>query len=268
MSTPEITATRRCVFCGAAGKMSGEHIWPEWISKLLPEEAAREVVTLHVADSHLGRLRSYQQRIFQMRVKGVCEPCNGGWMSRLESAVKPLIGGMLLGRRRLLHPTGQGTLAAWAVLKVMMMQHAFPREIIPVGQYAELYAVRDDRRPPHGFRVYTARVAHTEGRAEPGFFHCNGIARVTGEPITHETPAEGYLATFTVLDLLVQVFRAQESIGGDDAEWIHPRNVSPAMRRLWPEPSAFTWGAPTLTASGVAAVSGAETMRARSAAAS
>jgi hypothetical protein len=249
----------RCIFCGATDrKMSNEHVWPEWITGLLPSEVAREMVTLHFTDSHQGHVRSFPQRLFQLTVKDVCKPCNEGWMSRLEEAVKPIISGMLVGRGRELHARGQAAIAAWALLKVLVVQRSFPREsFVPTRHYAEVFAVRDEQQPPPLYRAYTGRVGWSQGRGDFGFFRMNGVQRRSGQPEDSRIPVDevdGYLATFTVLDLVVQVFR---SLDDEEVEWLHRGDLAPSMARLWPSSGTFIWPpGPSLTAAGVQAISG------------
>src|SRR5579871_3463184 len=83
---------RSCAFCPKEAKISGEHLWSDWICELFPDIrvkfrkwAAGDIdVNEWVADS------------IEHRLKVVCKPCNEGWMSTLESkhakpAMKPLI---------------------------------------------------------------------------------------------------------------------------------------------------------------------------------
>lgn len=220
-----------CVFCGATDrKMSNEHIWPTWIRELLPESVANEVVTLHFTDSHLGHVRSFRQPLFQLTVKDVCEPCNTGWMISYETAVQPVITGMLQGHGRALHE-GQARIAAWATMKALLVQRTFPRrELVPDEHYGEVYATREARRPPSLTRVYTAKAGWSKGVASPGFFRLNGIGRADAVAAGSDA-IHGYLATFSVLDLVVQVFRLHEPT---DADFVHPSEVASSVSRIWP----------------------------------
>jgi hypothetical protein len=91
-----------CVFCGASRKMSNEHLWPQWIRRLLPADFQQQGIRYDV-DTDAGRIRSFETRIFELKVKDVCKRCNEGWMSSYESDVQRVGSGMLQGNRRHLH---------------------------------------------------------------------------------------------------------------------------------------------------------------------
>jgi hypothetical protein len=160
-----------CMFCGATDrKMSNEHLWPQWIRRLLPPEAQKQGVRYDF-DTDAGRVRSFDTRLFELKVKDVCEPCNSGWMSEYETNVQHWATGMLQGRGRHLHETGQRSIAAWAALKCLVGQRLYPqREIIPADHYRAVYNLREAMRPPDGAQVFTARATWSAGTAQPGSF--------------------------------------------------------------------------------------------------
>jgi hypothetical protein len=232
--------------------MSKEHVWPQWITRLLPGDTAREMVTLHFS-THERHVRSVPQRLFQLTVKDVCKPCNEGWMSRLEAAVKPIISGMLLGRGRVLHARGQTTLATWALLKMLVVQRtSASKDLMPPDHYRELYMLRDEQHPPPLARVYTARAGWSQDRADFAFYRLNAVQLRTTPP-PQPDQIDGYLATFSVLDLVVQIFRPF----AEEGEWLHRPDLASSVAQLWPPLSSFTWPpGPALTQAGVQAISG------------
>jgi hypothetical protein len=201
-----------CIFCGATDrKMSNEHLWPQWIRRLLPPEAQKTGVRYDF-DTDAGRVRSFETRLFELKVKDVCETCNSGWMSDYETNVRHWDTGMLQGRGRDLHETGQRSIAAWAVLKCLVGQRLYPqREIIPADHYRAVYNLRDATRPPNGAQVFTARAAWSAGTAQPGFFRVNGVGLLETDDDPDEERLNGYVATLSVLDLVVQVFWPYDS---------------------------------------------------------
>jgi hypothetical protein len=54
--------------------------------------------------------------------KGVCKLCNKHWMSRLETAAKPFLEPMLLGKHVVLNLDAQRILLQWIVLKMMVWE--------------------------------------------------------------------------------------------------------------------------------------------------
>jgi hypothetical protein len=101
---------RQCIFCGnRAGNR--EHLFPAWILKKV--EPVKMVGFL----GHNKNLVIEKEWI----VKTICEPCNGGWMSKLETANTPLIGPPIDGRSKTLDQLQRMFVAAWSVKTAMMM---------------------------------------------------------------------------------------------------------------------------------------------------
>lgn len=127
-----------CVFCGSrAGRLTKEHVFPDWISDLFGREPNG---TAELIESD-GSVRPFPATVFQQQVRVVCKPCNEGWMGSLEGAVKDFLGPMLHdGQPTTLSRAQQQTLATWAVKTAIMMDQLHPNEaIIPSAQYTAFY---------------------------------------------------------------------------------------------------------------------------------
>lgn len=173
-------------------------------------------------------------------------------MSNIEERTRTLASGMLIGHRRLLHPSQQVLLGKWAVLKVLVSQRGFPDNAIPDAQYREFYERRFESDPPPGLCVSTGRVAWSRGAAPPLYYRLNWLSP-KGHDVSVKTDF-GYLATFALLDLVVQVLWFRD---GELRELKHPSDVAEEMRVIWPAIDTFAWprGA-ALTNVGLSAVSG------------
>lgn len=249
---------KSCVFCGCSDqKMSKEHLWPEWVRNLLPTSLAEQRVDYTMADSHLGEIRKIRLGLFDLTVKDVCQSCNTGWMHEIEEAMKRVTERLLLGGRRDLHSGGQATIAAWAALKMLVMSRVMPRRIVLAEDYRAIYDCRGSLQPPASMRVYTARAAWTNWQAPSGFFRVNAVGRGDLKP-SNRDQIDGYLATISVLDLVVQVFR----VYGDDSavdDFVHSPELAPSLRRIWPDSGPFVWPpGPALTTNGIRALAGGE----------
>jgi hypothetical protein len=87
--------SRACLFCGVqgTGTLTHEHVVQRWLIAhlALPPD---DLMAHAVADSRTGEL-THQLRVHSTHnfVEGrVCEDCNCGWMSTLESEAKPIFG--------------------------------------------------------------------------------------------------------------------------------------------------------------------------------
>jgi hypothetical protein len=237
--------------------MSNEHLWPRWIGELVPPEV-RDTPVSYTFETHKGEVRKFSTTLFELKVKDVCKPCNETWMSRYETNAQRWMTGMLQGRGRELHSTGQTQIAAWAVLKCLIGQRLYMDDpLVPAEHYKQIYDLRDDARPPPRPQVFTARAGWSQDAAPPGLFRVNGIGLRTDPSFPEPESVRGYMATFSVMDVVLQVFWPYDS--SPDGNFEHPTGYLPSLRRIWPVSDSFTWPpGPTLTGVGIAGLAGPE----------
>lgn len=111
MAAREREAVPRCWFCPTTdAKGSKEHIFARWLTGELGVRDVR--VTPTRTDPFGNELDSRSPRPFAGLVaRGVCEPCNNGWMSSLETHVEPVL--MAGAREGSLSGAEAETLARW-----------------------------------------------------------------------------------------------------------------------------------------------------------
>jgi hypothetical protein len=83
-----------CVFCGAEGKMTGEHVFGDWLTRI--------GLNLQPLRHGVGRLNRSLRDIgvskpFTRVVRDVCGACNNGWMSSLEGIASRVLPSLILG---------------------------------------------------------------------------------------------------------------------------------------------------------------------------
>ena len=107
-----------CVFCGATGSLSTEHVVPKWVRKGLQiSEPVKEYSgsTSTVAAAETLAIVFHE----------VCVRCNTGWMEPGNSPVGPCSGRCFWGPRREPHacldPDQQTILATWAVKTSLLL---------------------------------------------------------------------------------------------------------------------------------------------------
>ena len=59
----------------------------------------------------------------------VCQPCNNGWMSDLQTAAKPTLLGMFEGESVTLGPSSQATLMSWCTMNAICNHYASRQEV-------------------------------------------------------------------------------------------------------------------------------------------
>jgi hypothetical protein len=167
------------------------------------------------------------------QVRGVCESCNGGWMSDLENSAKPIIGPMIQGSGiRLDHPS-QYVAATWLIKTELTL--SIPNRIHRTQQseFSRDYAEFFERPAPSD--KYHVSVGAFSGEKWTTAFHFQPIVFRTkdDEPVAHaEYP---HLSTILVGNLIAQVFHAPPQA-------IASLRVSGhRLRPVWPYTEEFIW---------------------------
>lgn len=123
--SPQSAVSRTCIFCGAEGPLTNEHVWPRWAQPLLLSDDTL-IPVYHVinVDGEAPAQRSFKTRRFTETIHKVCADCNNGWMASLEERAKPLIEAMIADESLTLGQEAQGVLAAWALKTAIVLNAA------------------------------------------------------------------------------------------------------------------------------------------------
>ena len=146
-----------CIFCGAEGKMSREHVFPRWLEELFPDlgevDYLRRLVTFSTDEHHERPGPS-----FDVVVKDVCRNCNHGWMGRLEGQARPILTPMLLDEPRLLTAVEQHIAATWATKTMLTMQGANigGERVVSLERYRWFY---EHQMPLSGSHIWLCRYS-------------------------------------------------------------------------------------------------------------
>ncbi len=230
---------RKCIFCEGE-PVTREHLWPQWLTEVVPADAAIECS--HTWQRGVSEPAEFAQRPFQLTVRAVCENCNGGWMSAIESETKDLASGIIQGRARVLHKEGQRTLAVWATLKAMMFACTAPE--LPLGQGLFSSLLDDPSVPPSLTYVWVARA---DGES-PAFWSASGLA--LGEEEASGAYPPLYISTLSVNHLVVQALLNNSE---EDLALMHGGDIAAGMQQIWPlkNDTVTAAGGPSLTNRGL-----------------
>ena len=131
---------RRCVFCGSSDELSGEHLLPDWMARVLPSEDEvlhfRQIGT----DPATAATREWSRRPFQEKTNTLCRPCNNQWLSDLERRVAPVLTPLLRHQPSRLGTPQQSVLSAWALKTCLVLQGREP--IAPASHFSHLRSTR------------------------------------------------------------------------------------------------------------------------------
>jgi hypothetical protein len=169
-----------CIFCGAA-ETTEEHIVADWVLRafLKSKKAETGFSGSHV-DGDEWRLTAGEA---VTTAKVVCQPCNNGWLSRLDEAaadaLKPLVHGQTSVA---LNADAQSAVSAW------IFKCALIFDVSQSGEHGSLSTLRGafarDRLAPPGTTIYA-------GPAPPTPFTIDGIPEVAGLLMFGVRPTSG-----------------------------------------------------------------------------
>jgi hypothetical protein len=126
-----------CVFCERDGKLTREHVWPQWVRSYLDHPAGAGTETRTIIRPSGTEEHSYKTRPANVVVKSLCEDCNNGWMSELEDRAKPVL----------------------LPIKTALVAGSEFNPPIPREFYTEFY---ETRAPVGKVRVWIGRTPHLE----------------------------------------------------------------------------------------------------------
>lgn len=187
---------RLCIFCGARAD-SKEHIFPDWINRLiLTDEFEGMAFTIERGELVERRTHRTNQAAGD-RARIVCRRCNNGWLSDLEGKAQELLSPLMLGEPTTLNAGQQLLAAEWAAKTAMVgetIQYAgnsFSQE--------DRDLMREQHRPPLRARVSIAAYAMDEPVA-------TRYARGLGKVVRNGTPIMDFHShTIQVMHLVLSV---------------------------------------------------------------
>lgn len=155
--------TKTCGFCGCGFRtVSQEHLWPEWIRKIVIETRGEEGKRYLVEHERHGTTTRFQSTKLATKIGMPCQTCNNGWMSRLENSVKPFMSGMVFpGHKTLLDEDRRRHLARWAV-KTAMVFEFFKEDGLFYFTPEDRRAFMESTQPPNDVWVWLGKYDATK----------------------------------------------------------------------------------------------------------
>jgi hypothetical protein len=240
------TRIKACIFCGRTD-LSEEHIWPQWSHPILrksPSSKAYIQKKWKTSDynQHIRGETFHRERptdIFKLSLKVVCKKhCNNGWMSRLETAVKPFLLPLISGTRAILDNYRQEQVATWIAMKLLTCEFSDPEDIATPEIERSLLMGR--RKPPDVMGIWIARCStpgwtntYWRQAATLGWAPLGTLPDLSGGPLPKNTQSQ----TFVIGELFVQA--VSSTVPG--LEFHTPPHVARSMRQIWPFKASFLW---------------------------
>src|SRR5262249_22328352 len=115
-----------------------------WISEFLLGPPRKNRLQATQTGLSKQRVHSYKAPALNHKARVVCEGCNHGWMSDIESTACDVLKPMMVGRPFVLDTEQQVAIRAWIVLRAMILERAAAeKQAVPFYTQAERIAFAD-----------------------------------------------------------------------------------------------------------------------------
>jgi hypothetical protein len=94
--TAIMASKRVCAFCPQSAKLTGEHLYAEWIDTLVTTTTRRYDFTDLGPDNRV--VRRFSGLHLDRKFKCVCDDCNNGWMSDIDNEARNILKDVILYR--------------------------------------------------------------------------------------------------------------------------------------------------------------------------
>lgn len=225
-----------CAFCPFFGELTKEDALPQWIGRLIHRhmppkgrwEATRVAVRAEtVTNNHTKPVGNPSST----KLKIACRGCNNEWMSRIETAVRPILEPMILDTPTIIDASGQRTLAIWLTKTALVHELITPETAVATDNDRRWFG--QEREPFPGSEMWFARY---EGEIGSVFYFRRTITlEKIGDP---SFPVEAHAQLFTLVagSVVLQAVipkRPQLAYFG--------RRPRPSAVRFWPASDEVGW---------------------------
>src|SRR5438093_593692 len=112
----------QCAFCNQAAKLSGEHVWSDWIGELL--HPLVKTFYFDRWDTSTGKTIRWRKPKLNEKTNVVCKTCNNVWMSSIEGNAKNTLSWIIRdGAPVSLLPRGIASFATFAFKCAVIANH-------------------------------------------------------------------------------------------------------------------------------------------------
>lgn len=156
-----------CLFCKhefttspSPHERTKEHIFGDWTTPFLKNPSGPGTQIRWEETRESRERTSYPAHPAQQTVQGVCQECNSGWLSRIQTAAKPLLLPALKSRKRRSYgESGQEALGVWAFRAGLMAGIRGGPAAIPESRLHDFY---ESRKPPELCRIWIAATPYRQ----------------------------------------------------------------------------------------------------------
>ena len=222
-----------CLACGnTSSPASREHVFSQWLLNEFGLQRVDGALQIHPHDRTSVQVRN-RIRLDSFKLKRICEACNNGWMSELESAAKPLILDVIRNARSLdsLREEERRVLARWAGKTSIVESHSIGAECPVSSECLKRIRVNRDGFPGR-FAVAASRTEFMAfGHFQAGIImDLIGGGKASGNIIAIALPRLSFACAFPMQNELPYKCRCVKSLftplWPNPAHW-EPMNQTP-----------------------------------------
>jgi hypothetical protein len=222
-----------CPFCGFTGKLTAEHVFGNWLSRIgldlapVPHGAG----PLNRIGQELGVRPPFRQTV------RVCGGCNNGWMSHLEAVARRVLTPFILGEAGQIETDDAGAVAAWVqktAFTAMLISSDAQRSAgygLPPSEYRGLWTGRAAMQPLPASQFWIGRYV---GRSRVASAWVTPVT-VTATGLPEADRPQGYAMTIVLGQLVLHGVRY--TTPSLQAEVITRQELP----QLWPATEPIAW---------------------------
>jgi len=186
---------RECAFCPNTADFSGEHIWSDWLNKVLPRTKGFRFAIMNdkreVVRTWVGPKLNWETNV-------VCRTCNSTWMSDIENHhAKPAMRDLILDKRGTRIGQSRARSIALFAFKTAVIFDHLARKRPHFFERSARHEFRSSLTVPDNVAMWLTRYGPS-GRGEAN------TAYHEGSPGSERT-IEMYVCTYSVHSLVIQV---------------------------------------------------------------
>jgi len=235
--SPEYVAVAQCTFCRAEEKLTGEHVFPNWLRTAVGDGGAQ-----YFRRTPNGQVKHWATLAYSATVNDVCSTCNSGWMSRIEGAAAPVLLPMLIrGEAVTLDASALRAVSSWAMLRSLVVPLASGPNDVPSDLYR---TIEQTHTITPNAAVWLGKL---EGTDERTAFFLGTTLNITGT--THAQP-DAFVATMAIGKLVTRIFVLTPGRGDLGAVSNGPFDAF--LVPIWPDVNSAAWPPKTLDVKGYA----------------
>jgi len=220
----DVSGKRKCLFCDNKAN-SREHVWPDWVLRKLDSKGP---IYHRIGDLPRSEISA------QLKARCVCEQCNRGWMSGLETKCSRIMGPLMSDIAAPLDVPDQYLISMWATKMAMVTEFTSRSHRELFYSKIDCERLRVASEIPARTTIWLARYSGTD------------IGLWGTDAWTFNRAVHGYVHTIVIGHLALQVWTLH--VTGeyrDRTVVVHPK-PGPApwpdlLVNLWPNGRTVNW---------------------------